>query len=57
MRRAFTETIERGKPAITEDPSLLCRAEGIDAIIEVTGTVEFAARVRSRPSSTASTSS
>ena len=37
--------IERGKPAITEDPSLLCRAEGIDAIIEVTGTVEFAARV------------
>jgi predicted homoserine dehydrogenase-like protein len=37
--------IERGKPAITEDPSLLCRTEGIDAIVEVTGTVEFAAGV------------
>jgi predicted homoserine dehydrogenase-like protein len=37
--------IERGKPAITKDPSLLCRTEGIDAIIEVTGTVEYAAGV------------
>jgi predicted homoserine dehydrogenase-like protein len=37
--------IDRGRPAITNDPLLLCRAEGIDAIIEVTGTVEFAARV------------
>ena len=37
--------IERGRPAITDDPSVLCRADGIDAIIEVTGTVEFAARV------------
>ena len=42
-RQAFSREIERGRPAITEDPSLLCRAEGIDAIIEVTGTVEFAA--------------
>jgi predicted homoserine dehydrogenase-like protein len=37
--------IEHGRPAITEDPSMLCRTEGIDAIIEVTGTVEFAAHV------------
>ena len=37
--------IERRRPSITDDPSVLCRAEGIDAIIEVTGTVEFAARV------------
>ena len=37
--------LARGNPVITEDPSVLCRAEGIDAIIEVTGTVEFAARV------------
>jgi predicted homoserine dehydrogenase-like protein len=34
-----------GKPAITEDPMLLCRAEGIDAVIEATGTVEFGAHV------------
>jgi predicted homoserine dehydrogenase-like protein len=32
-------------PAITEDWSLLCEADGIDAIIEVTGSVEYAAAV------------
>jgi predicted homoserine dehydrogenase-like protein len=37
--------IEQGRPAVTDDPSLLCAAEAVDAIIEVTGTVEFAARV------------
>src|SRR5216684_1759090 len=31
--------------AITDDPTLVCRAEGIDAIIECTGEVEFGARV------------
>lgn len=39
------DTIASGKVAITEDPSLLCQAEGIDAIIEVTGTIEFGAKV------------
>ena len=39
------QSIESGVPAVTEDALLLCRAEGIDAIIEVTGTVEHAARV------------
>ena len=37
--------IERGQYAITEDPMLLCQAGGIEAVIEVTGTVEFGARV------------
>ncbi len=37
--------IAQGKYAITEDPTLLCEAEGIDAIVEVTGTVEFGAHV------------
>ena len=37
--------LARGKPVITEDQSVLCSADGIDAIIEVTGTVEFAAHV------------
>lgn len=37
--------IEAGTPAITADASLPCRAGGIDAIIEATGTVEHAARV------------
>ncbi len=31
--------------AITEDAMILCRAEGIDAVIEVTGVVEFGAQV------------
>ncbi|MEA5616711.1 Gfo/Idh/MocA family oxidoreductase [Cronbergia sp. UHCC 0137] len=37
--------IALGKYAVTEDPYLLCRAEGIDALIEVTGAVEFGAHV------------
>jgi predicted homoserine dehydrogenase-like protein len=32
-------------PAVTDDPSVVCCADGIDAVIEVTGTVEFAAGV------------
>jgi predicted homoserine dehydrogenase-like protein len=36
--------IERREPAITEDASLLAGAPAIDAVIEVTGAVEFGAR-------------
>lgn len=39
------EAIADGRPAVTEDALLLCRAEGIDAVIEVTGAVEFGAAV------------
>ena len=39
------EAIAQGEYAITDDAMLLCQAEGIDAIVEVTGTIEFAARV------------
>jgi len=39
------QAIESGVPAITEDAMLVCRAAGIDAIIEVTGTIDHAARV------------
>lgn len=42
---ALEDAIRAGKPAVTEDALLLCRAEGIDALIEVTGTIEFAAGV------------
>ena len=34
-----------GTAAITEDALLLCQAQGIDAVIEVTGTIEFGAHV------------
>lgn len=37
--------IRRGQYAITEEAMLLCQADGIDAVIEVTGAVEFAAQV------------
>lgn len=39
------EAIARNQYAVTEDPMLLCRALGIDALIEVTGAVEFGAHV------------
>jgi predicted homoserine dehydrogenase-like protein len=37
--------IAQGEYAITDDPNLICRAEGIDAVLEVTGAVEFSAAV------------
>jgi len=39
------EAIARRQYAITEDAMLLCETEGIDAVIEVTGAVEFGAGV------------
>ena len=39
------DAIAHNKAAVTEDAMLLCRAEGIDALIEVTGAVEFGAHV------------
>ena len=42
---ALEETIALGQYAITEDAKLLCQAEQIDALIEVTGTIEYAAEI------------
>lgn len=42
---ALERAIDAGIPAVTEDALLLCRAGGIDAIVEVTGTIEHAAHV------------
>lgn len=39
------DAIRSGTYAVTEDAMLLCQAEGIDAVIEVTGTIEFGADV------------
>ena len=38
------DAIRANAYAITEDPAVVCQAENIDAIIEVTGAVEFGAR-------------
>lgn len=43
--RALEDAISRDRYAVTDDESLLCRAEGIDVIIEATGTIAFGARV------------
>ena len=39
------ETVAQNRFAITDDPMLLCEAENIDALIEVTGTIEYSAHV------------
>jgi predicted homoserine dehydrogenase-like protein len=39
------DSIRSHQPAITEDPMVVCRADGVDVIIEVTGAVDFGARV------------
>jgi predicted homoserine dehydrogenase-like protein len=39
------DAIAQDRYAITDDAFLLCEAQGIDAIIEVTGAVEFSAQV------------
>lgn len=37
--------IAGGRHAVTDDAELVCSAEGVDAVLEVTGTVEFGAQV------------
>jgi predicted homoserine dehydrogenase-like protein len=39
------QAIGEGRAAVTDDPVLVAEAEQVDAVIEVTGTVELAARV------------
>jgi predicted homoserine dehydrogenase-like protein len=39
------DNIKKGKYSITDNAMLLCEAEGIDAVIEVTGAVEFGTNV------------
>jgi predicted homoserine dehydrogenase-like protein len=42
---ACDDAVAAGRPAITDDPLLICRAAGIDAVLDVTGAVELGARV------------
>lgn len=42
---ALEQALAQGRRAITDDPMLLCEAQAIDVIVEVTGSIEFAARV------------
>jgi predicted homoserine dehydrogenase-like protein len=42
---ALDEAIRADRPVVAEDAMLLARAEGIDILVDVTGSVEFGARV------------
>lgn len=44
-RVQLEDAISRKRPAITDDPMLLCESGPVDAILEVTGAVEYGARV------------
>jgi predicted homoserine dehydrogenase-like protein len=44
-RKDLQQAIESGACVVTEDADLLCEADGIEAIIEATGTIEFGAGV------------
>lgn len=39
------EAVSQGQPAVTDNAFLLCQADNIDAIVEVTGTIEFGAQI------------
>jgi predicted homoserine dehydrogenase-like protein len=42
------DAVARGRPAVTDDALLLCEAEGVDVVLEITGAVEFGAQVALR---------
>jgi predicted homoserine dehydrogenase-like protein len=44
-RQVLEDAILSGRPAVTDDATVLCRAEQIDVLIDLTGAVEFGARV------------
>lgn len=39
------DLVAKGVPVLTDDPSLLVRSPAIDVVVEVTGTIDFAAEV------------
>jgi predicted homoserine dehydrogenase-like protein len=41
----FENDVLAGRPVITEDPTLICHSDQIDALVDVTGSVELGARV------------
>jgi predicted homoserine dehydrogenase-like protein len=47
-RAEIEQAVAAGRPVVTEDALELCATEAIDVVVEVTGSVEFAARVAMR---------
>ena len=46
--RSWRPPSREGRHAVTEDPPLVCRAEGVDAVLEVTGAVGLRGASRTR---------
>lgn len=44
-QRAVDEAVRRGHPVVAEDAMHVCRSPEIDVVVDVTGSVEFGARV------------
>ena len=42
---ALNAAVRAEKPVVAEDPYTICRSDAIDVIIDVTGSVEFGARI------------
>lgn len=42
---SLEDSIAAHRPAVTADPNLVCEAEGVDILVEATGTIEYAARI------------
>jgi predicted homoserine dehydrogenase-like protein len=43
--KTLQQCISQKKPAVTQDPTLACEADGIDILVECTGTISYAAEV------------
>jgi predicted homoserine dehydrogenase-like protein len=41
----LARALQAGRPAVTEDAALLCAADGVDAVVDVTGAIAFGAQV------------
>lgn len=42
---ALNEAVDRGLPAVSEDPYFICRCPQVDVVVDVTGSLEFSARI------------
>ena len=45
---SLEDAVDQSHPAIVDDPAIVCDAANIDVVVEVTGTVEYGARVALR---------
>jgi len=44
-QQGVDDAVRRGQPVVAEDPMTLCRSPEIDVVVDVTGSVEFGARI------------